>query len=253
MGLRRLLRANNLLPKRLDHRAQRDLKAASKLLAIHKNLQPYAIPIHDSHSQLHQDLFVLSELSGKRNGYFVEFGAADGKTHSNSYFLEKVMGWGGILAEPARRWHSDLKACRNVSIETDCVWSETGQELNFLELSSDYGQLSTIDQFISSDFHDREREHSSKYKVKTISLLDLLNKHNAPKVIDYLSIDTEGSEFEILNSFDFDAYRFQVITCEHNFTEMRAQIHELLTSKGYVRKFESLSNWDDWYVNSANG
>jgi hypothetical protein len=67
-------------------------------------------------------------------------------------------------------------------------------------------------------------------------------------VIDYLSIDTEGSEYEILANFDFSKHRFRVITCEHNYTQERDKIHTLLTEKGYLRKFEDVSQFDDWYV-----
>ena len=66
--------------------------------------------------------------------------------------------------------------------------------------------------------------------------------------MDYLSIDTEGSEFEILAKFDFDKYEFEIITCEHNYTDAREKLHRLLTSKGYVRKFEDISLFDDWYT-----
>ncbi|MBT8545252.1 FkbM family methyltransferase [Polynucleobacter paneuropaeus] len=84
--------------------------------------------------------------------------------------------------------------------------------------------------------------------MKTISLADLLIKHNAPKVIDYLSIDTEGSEYEILSHFDFESHQINIITIEHNYTEMREKIYNLLVSKGYKRKYLGLSKWDDWYV-----
>tara|TARA_B100000780_G_C20781390_1_gene310300 strand:+ start:75 stop:314 length:240 start_codon:yes stop_codon:yes gene_type:complete len=70
----------------------------------------------------------------------------------------------------------------------------------------------------------------------------LLIKYNAPRLIDYLSIDTEDSEFEILKNFDFNNYKFRVITCEHNFNKNREKIYKLLTANGYRRKFE------DWYV-----
>lgn len=73
-------------------------------------------------------------------------------------------------------------------------------------------------------------------------------EHNDPKEIDYLSVDTEGSEFSILSAFDFDAYRIRVITVEHNFTPAREQIRDLLESRGFVRKMESVSLVDDWYV-----
>ena len=69
--------------------------------------------------------------------------------------------------------------------------------------------------------------------------------------IDYLSIDTEGTEFEILNALDFAKYRFNVITCEHNYTPLRGDIHELLSRNGYRRVFPHLSQCDDWYIAST--
>ena len=76
----------------------------------------------------------------------------------------------------------------------------------------------------------------------------MLRKHKAPKYIDYLSIDTEGSEFEILNSFNFAEYSFGVITCEHNYGQNRNAIYDLLSQNGYYRRFEKLSKFDDWYT-----
>ena len=63
-----------------------------------------------------------------------------------------------------------------------------------------------------------------------------------------MSIDTEGSEYDILSSFDFSKYQFRIITCEHNFTAERQKIFSLLTEKGYMRKLRGLSLFDDWYV-----
>jgi FkbM family methyltransferase len=201
----------------------------------------------NSKSQLRQDLFVLSELNFKESGYFVEFGATNGIDLSNSYLLERDYSWRGILAEPARVWHSELRKNRKNSIvETNCVWKNSNETLLFNE--TDAPELSTLDSFSNSDTHLDFRKHGNKYEVSTISLNDLLEKHRAPRNIDYLSIDTEGSEFEILNSFNFDNYNIKIITCEHNFGDNRDKIHSLLVSKGYERKFESVSLFDDWYV-----
>jgi 3-dehydroquinate dehydratase len=76
----------------------------------------------------------------------------------------------------------------------------------------------------------------------------MLKKFEAPKLIDYLSIDTEGSEYKILQAFDFDQYKFKVITCEHNFSKNREKIFNLLIENGYSRKFEHISKYEDWYV-----
>ena len=204
--------------------------------------------LRKSKSQYRQDLFVLSQLDFKRNGYFVEFGATNGIDISNTYLMEKEFGWNGILAEPARCWHQALKTNRGAHIETNCVWRDSDSVLDFNEV--DNADLSTINSFSSTAFYKEARKSGKSYDVKTISLNDLLSKYNAPKQIDYLSIDTEGSELEILNNFDFSKHQFSVITCEHNFTSMREKIFTLLSSNGYVRQFQELSKFDDWYVKS---
>ena len=63
-----------------------------------------------------------------------------------------------------------------------------------------------------------------------------------------MSIDTEGSEFAILNAFDFDRWRFGALTVEHNFLPQREAIHTLLVSHGYTRVLAHISKQDDWYV-----
>jgi FkbM family methyltransferase len=197
-----------------------------------------------SKSQLRQDLFVLSELGFHKKGFFVEFGATNGIDLSNTHLLENRFEWNGILAEPARMWHKDLLKNRKANIEANCVWKNSGETLMFNETKD--GELSTIGSFSNSD--GRNRKNSNIYAVKTISLMDLLDKFEAPDLIDYLSIDTEGSEYEILKDFDFNRYKFKIITCEHNYTPNRQKIYDLLNKNGYIRKFEELSEWDDWYV-----
>ena len=86
------------------------------------------------------------------------------------------------------------------------------------------------------------------FAVETVSLNDLLSQHGAPDVIDYLSVDTEGSEFDILDAFDFEKFKIRVITVEHNFKpEARESIRRLLESRGFRREFEIFSRADDWY------
>jgi len=203
--------------------------------------------INSAKSGFGQDFFVLSQLDFMEQGYFVEFGACAGVLGSNTYLLEKQFGWNGILAEPAKCWHKSLlRSGRAAHIEKSCVWSKSGAMLEFREAK--LGAISTIAEFINSDMHGLKRLNGSVYKVPSISLCDLLLKYNAPKVIDYLSIDTEGSEYEILSNFDFDRYKFNVITCEHNYSPAREKIYDLLISKGYKRVWPELSKFDDWYV-----
>jgi hypothetical protein len=86
--------------------------------------------------------------------------------------------------------------------------------------------------------------------VQTISMNDLLDNNNAPNFIDYLSIDTEGSEFEILKTMDYDKYTFGIIHVEHNYVEpQRTNMKEFLLSKNYVYKREN--KWDDEYIHKS--
>jgi len=200
-------------------------------------------------SQLGQEIFALIENDFKRDGYFIEFGATDGLELSNTHLLEKEFGWTGILAEPAKIWHEELQKNRSCNIETQCVWSKSGEVLSFHE--SDTAVLSTVNSLRTiADGNKDYRLEGKQYDVQTISLEDLLKKYSAPKRIDYLSIDTEGSEYEILSNFNFDAYDIRVITCEHNYMPERDEIYKLLTSKGFFRVKTNKSQWDDWYTKS---
>ena len=201
----------------------------------------------NSYAQLFQDLLVLHVLREKRNGYFVEIGATNGIDLSNTFVLERFFQWKGLLAEPAQRWCADLRANRSAAIDTRCIWSESGKQLEFFE--AEIGELSTLIDFVDKDFNRGNRTKGRRYPVETISLNDLLKTHNCPREIDYMSIDTEGSELSILQAFDFANYDIKIMTVEHNFVEPnRQQIMHLLTAKGFVRVLESLSKFDDWYV-----
>jgi FkbM family methyltransferase len=201
-----------------------------------------------SKAQLFQDLYVLHKLRGKSQGYFVEFGATNGMDISNTFLLENSFGWTGIIAEPSPLWHPALFKNRKCVIETKCVWKASGEHLQFL-VSKSSPELATINSFRDCDRHKNARSQDAELvSVETISLNDLLSSHAAPRVFDYLSVDTEGSELEILQAFDFNAHTPVLISVEHNYCEaQRNQLKALLESKGYVRDYVEFSKWDDWY------
>jgi FkbM family methyltransferase len=203
------------------------------------------IPPVPFQSQLGQD-YLATVLFGS-SGFFVEFGATNGVELSNTYALEK-MGWQGILAEPSKKWHDQLRVNRpNTSISFECVWTHSNEKLEFSEASS--GVLSTLSQFVKSDHHNRQI--AEEYSVNTISLQDLLDERKAPRFVEFLSIDTEGSELEILSAFNWEERSFGFIAVEHNYTEKREEIFKFLSSKGYTRVLEEHSKWDDWYIHES--
>jgi len=197
-----------------------------------------------SFSQIGQDLWVLEMTNYKREGFFVEFGASDGILLSNTYLLETEFDWKGICAEPNPRFFEKLNENRRCIRSNACIAGETDEEVQFL-LAAEFG---TITRYIDSDEHSEKRKAYALTEdiiiLKTISLNDFLCKYNAPKNIDYLTIDTEGSEYEILENFPMKDWNIRLITIEHNFTQQRDKIYNYLRSYGYERKE---AQWDDWY------
>lgn len=197
-----------------------------------------------SRSQLQQDLLAL--FIADKPGFFVEFGATDGVLRSNSFLLESQFGWTGILAEPAKVWHKNLKDNRSCTIDFRCVSGFSDEDRTFVEV--DGAEYSTLAEYVDSDNHGPDRVNAKSYSVRTVSLMDLLECHSAPEFIEYLSIDTEGSELEIITHFNFSKYKFGLITIEHNFSTNRDQICAILMKNGYQRILENVSQFDDWYI-----
>jgi FkbM family methyltransferase len=198
-----------------------------------------------SYSQLQQDLEVIKHYNNKEGGFFIEVGASDGIELSNTYLLETKYKWKGICCEPIPARFDKLLVNRPNSIcFNNAVYNQSGLTLTF-SISNDNDLLSGISNHINK-FKEMVDANSIAIKVETLSLLDVLNMANAPSFIEYMSLDTEGSEFEILKNFDFNKYKFGLIDVEHNYIEpLRSQIKELLLSKGY--KYKGENNWDDTY------
>ena len=202
-----------------------------------------------SKSQHGQDWFAEALIGQKiGEGFFVEFGVINGIQNSNSYYFEKVLKWNGIVAEPAKKWHKELNQNRNCIIETRCIYNSSGKMLEFIETDKWPGG-NTLS--FHKDDDGAKRKISNSYLVETILLNDMLKFHGAPKYIDFISIDTEGSEFEILDSFDFDKIKFGLILVEHNFIESkRSSIRSLLEKNGYkyLKISKEISKVDDWFA-----
>ncbi|MDC6451847.1 FkbM family methyltransferase [Alphaproteobacteria bacterium] len=206
-----------------------------------------------SKSQLYQDLFVLFILDNKTKGTFLEFGATDGLEYSNSFLLENDFNWKGVLAEPSPQWHENLKTNRpKATIIEECIYYETGKSLDFFV--SDVGVLSTLEKHKQSDISSMPANTNARNKngynhiVKSISLNDVFVKHFNSSPIDYMSVDTEGSELEILENFDFQKFAPKIVTVEHNFTDAQKKLDELFIKNNYLRFFKEHSQFDAWYV-----
>ena len=224
---------------------------------ISKSLIEYLVKnCNESQSQLFQDLIVMYisdnfmiEPSVIAPKVFVEFGACDGIKFSNTFLLEKN-GWKGIVAEPARKWHKKLKANRNCKISLKAVTSVSGNKLYFVETVE--GEFSSLRSFAESDMFGQYRmdNTSSEYLVDTISLNDLIKENGFYQEITYLSIDTEGGERSILESFDFKQFNPAIISVEHNYSVEQENLDHLLLDLGFIKVLTTLSRFESWYVNA---
>lgn len=197
-----------------------------------------------SYSQLGQDLQVLKFYNNKRNGFFIEIGANDGITLSNTYLLETQYEWNGICIEPLPTHFKKLcKARQNSLCVNKAIFNKSGEIVKFSVSNLLSGITSHIDKY---DFVKQEEQ----IDVETITMDDLLDELNAPKFIEYMSLDTEGTEFEILKTIDYSKYIFGIIHLEHNYVEpKRTMIREFLKSNGYVYVGEN--KWDDEYMHHS--
>jgi FkbM family methyltransferase len=203
----------------------------------------YFQDIIKNYSQIKQDLKVLSFYNNKQNGYFVEIGANDGVTLSNTYLLEKDYNWNGICVEALPDKFNELVKNRKSININKAVFHKTGEILQF---SSD-NLLSGITDKIDAHLGSKNKEQIS---VETMTLNDILEQNNAPRFIDYISIDTEGSELEILKSVDFNKYTFGLIHVEHNSVEpRRTYMKTYLLENGYLYKGEN--KFDDEYIHNS--
>ena len=201
-----------------------------------------------SQSQLAQDLEVIAFYNNKEDGFFIEVGASDGIKFSNTHLLEHQYNWKGICCEPIPNQFDQLVKNRPNSVcFNEAVYSQSGLTLTFGVVDNNDLFSGIIDHLESRLSNDKD---NPIIQVQTISLLDVLNKANAPAFIEYMSLDTEGSELEILKNFDFNKYTFGLIDVEHNFIEpRRSEIRDLLLSNGYVYIGEN--KWDDRYKHSS--
>jgi FkbM family methyltransferase len=166
-----------------------------------------------------------------KNGYFVDLAAADGIIHSNTIFLEKYLGWKGILFEPNPNDKSSIESNRTSPLVTDCVSDLAGKLVKF---RIDNGQLGGIvgDEFDNNnDIRGSQLKHAEIIEIPTTTLEKELDRFGAPKIIDFMSLDIEGAEYLVLKDFPFSKYKFKCMAIERPSVELDI----LLDLNGYIQ------------------
>lgn len=195
------------------------------------------------YSQSNQDKWVCEFLNFKKNGFYLDIGAYDGVQTSNTFILEKELDWSGICIEANSEVFKNLSLNRN-SINLNLAILDYEGHCGFGE---DSVCCASVGNTIECD-----------------TLNNILEKNKAPNIIDYMSIDIEGSEFDALKNFNFQKWQINLITIEHNlylngdFNKNR--LFKLLSENNFERVVEDapcldqnptvyLKPYEDWYIN----
>jgi FkbM family methyltransferase len=185
------------------------------------------------YSQFEQDKFVYENyFQGKTDGYFVDIGAHDGTTFSNSRFFEEL-GWKGVCVEPNPTVFKTLESTRNCVCVMKAVADYTGKA-TFFQIIEGADMLSGL----ADEYNERgiktiydnleDLENGFEYIDVETELFDNIVDNTT---IDFLSLDTEGNELKILQTIDFNKYDIKVITVENN--DYDDKFIKFLTPKGY--------------------
>ncbi|MCT4351746.1 FkbM family methyltransferase [Streptomyces sp. Je 1-79] len=205
-------------------------------------------------SQYGQDLFVLQALNGQRGGFFLDSGASDGVDASNTRLLETSYGWSGICVEPNPRLYADLVRNRRCHTVNCCLYDRPG-EVDFVEAGTVGGILDEYHPALLACARrllgtDPDRPPPTvRRPARTVR--SVLREYGAPPVVDYWSLDIEGAELNVLKSFPFDEYDVRVLTVEHNWLPVRADVRRFLEGRGY--RWAGELGCDDCFVRPSAG
>ncbi len=184
------------------------------------------------------------------DGFYVEMGANDGVTQSNTLYLERKLNWSGLLIEPIKHNYEKLKmnrSSKNCFEESACVsFTHLDKDVNMIYSNLMSTVLNPKNEILDPNFHAKigekflNKESIYQLQVPATPLNNILKKHHTPKRIDFFSLDVEGFEYEVLNGIDHVEYRFNYILVEsRNINKMQ----KFLSGKSY-KMIDQLSHHD---------
>jgi FkbM family methyltransferase len=184
-------------------------------------------------SQAGQDQAVDWILKGKRGGTFLDIGAYDGLTGSNSLYFEKYLGWTGVMVEPVKQNRETAEMWRTSPCLPYAI-ADTDGEATFIAVTQGYTQMSGLegeyDAAMLTRVRSDPRHAEDRITVPTLSLNSLFAETGMDRV-DFVSLDIEGGELAALTAFDHTRYRVDVWAIENN--TGGPQIATLMREKGY--------------------
>lgn len=226
-----------------------------------KNVNPQYLSFYPYYARSGQDKYLDQNIfKGKKNGVYVDLGAYDGVESSNTLFFEESCGWSGICVEPLPSAFKKLKENRNCICINKCA-SDCNGTAKFMHVkpsicppsprekgrTSNYEKMSGLINYYSSEHLEIIDNIINTYggeknifNSDCMDINDILNLLSVKK-IDLLSMDTEGSELNILKHIDFSKYDIEIIVVEVLYN--KSDILDYMTCVGYSKIEEVGYDW----------
>lgn len=193
-----------------------------------------------------EDAWLERYFNGKKDGFFVEVGAYDGVVLSNTYFFESI-GWTGVLIEPDAAKAAKCRANRPGSRVFECaaVASPAVNEITFYSVAG--GEVySTMN--MTPAHQKRLKEYDLGYSETRVAAmtLDAVLTAAGAQQIDFVTIDVEEGEIDVLRGFDIERWKPAVVIIETAHRFRSADVRRYFTRHGYV--FRDSLGVNDIYV-----
>ena len=184
------------------------------------------------YSQIGQDKFLYKKVFKKfEKGTFLDLGAFDGKSLSNTYFFEKNLSWKGWCFEPIPKYYSLLKKNRNSKCFNIGI-SDKDEKTKFLFIESSPMLSGVVNSFKKEDFKElRKKYKTSIINIKTKKISKFFKENNI-KNINYISLDIEGNEEKILNDINFCEVKIDIISVEDN--DNLKKVDKILNNNDFI-------------------
>ena len=197
------------------------------------------------YSQYGEDQLIRNYFND-RTGFFVDIGAADGITNSNTRNLS-ISGWKGLLVEPCRHFFEPLNTLyeknNNVKLYNGAISDFDGKTMFHVYETGCDSQISTIsivqkESIEKSTWFDGKFTESYEVDVKTP--LSLMREYDAPLDIQFVDIDAEGSDMQILKSWPWNDFNVELFCIEPSMG--RDVLNTFMESKGYMNNMSTGGN-----------
>lgn len=203
------------------------------------------------HGQCEQDCIVHALLGEKEGGYFIDLAANDAIVLSNTRALERDHGWNGLCIEPNPAYHAGLLEYRNCTVVGMAVSDAIAEAWFDFTFDAKLGKAAYTGAVFGSVVTSKNssKRPETTRQVWLMPIGPILAAHAAPATIDFMSLDVEGSEFNVMSAFPFERHNITLLLIEKSKSRPHKLI-DLLQDHGYNLLCTTIL--DDLYVHSPS-